>query len=159
MNLHSLVCLFTHYLHWYCLQCSYSLHSKITSRMEYVVISLLSLTVGLTKAISDIVNHIDIWSNSVYSVYKEKSFYGPKDKTWIRKDHPNKIINYLLHNQLVFITDIWHFSNFINNLSIIFIMISLLFNNNYLMIIIYWLLRMISFHLFYHYILKNNLKQ
>lgn len=121
--------------------------------IDYIIIGILSACVGISKAVSDIVSHIDIWSNSYFSKFKETSFYGPKDKTWIRKDHPNKTINYLLHNQLVFITDVWHFSNFINNLSITFIILLSVYFSNYYLAGVYWFTRIIYFHLFYHYIL------
>jgi hypothetical protein len=125
--------------------------------MGYLIVILLAIGVGISKASADIVSHIDIWKKSIYNKYDELSFYGPKDKTWIRKDRVNKVLNYLLHNQLVFITDIWHFSNFINNLYVIFTMIVVIYYNDYYLVLVYWLVRLLTFPLFYHYIMKRKL--
>lgn len=127
--------------------------------MEYVYIVLLVSLMGITKAISDIVDHIDIWKGSVFSRFNETSFFGPKDITWERKDHKNRFINYLQHTILVFITDVWHFSNFINNLCYIFVLLITIYYFNYYFIIIYIILRPMIFHIFYHYILVLNEKK
>ena len=94
---------------------------------------------------------------------------GPRDKTWIRKDHPNKVINWLLHYPLVWVTDIWHFANSINILSVIFTFIIFYYSNGnfpnngyvYLLIVLFYGMRQVTFNGFYHVILlkKTNEKE
>jgi len=119
---------------------------------------IVSMGIGITKAVSDIVSHVDIWKTSIYNEYEETDFYGPKDKTWIRKDNNNIILNYLYHTILVFVTDIWHFSNMMNNIFVIFALIITILYSNYYLVLIYLIIRMITFHIFYHYILIKHEK-
>lgn len=127
--------------------------------MEYIIVIVICILVGASKAVSDTVSHIDIWKSSIFNKCLETGFWGPKDKTYIRKDHDNKIINYLLHNIFVFVTDIWHFGNFVNNICIIFVMLLSIYYSNCYFVLIFLIIRMISFHIFYHYILVNNEKK
>lgn len=124
--------------------------------MEYILFIVLSFGIGVSKAVSDIVSHVDLWNKSIFKKYSETSFYGPKDKTWIRKDNDNKFINFLLHYPFVFLTDIWHFSNAINNLCIIFVILfGSIYGNIYAAGIVL-IVRLIVFNLFYHKLLLNE---
>lgn len=124
-----------------------------------IIITIISASLlGISKAAADIVQHIDLWNTSIFSKALETSFWGPKDKTWIRKDHDNKILNWLLHYSLVWITDIWHFANMCNSMCIILLFvcfhstcISLLY-----MLLLYYSTYTIMFNLFYHFIFKKH---
>jgi hypothetical protein len=122
-----------------------------------IAILLTGFMVGLSKAFADITSDIEIWNTSILSNYQADSFFGPKDETWVRKDHDNKIINWLLHGPLVWVTDIWHFANAFN---IIFIILSFIVfyyangNINVLLLIaLFYSARQLAFNAFYHKIL------
>ena len=123
-----------------------------------IIIIIGSSLFGVSKAISDTVQHFDIWSSSVFAKALESSFWGPKDKTWIRKDNTNKIINWLLHYPLVFVTDIWHFSNMITSLSYLPVFVSIYYTQSHIFIILslFYITRSLIFNLFYHLILKTK---
>lgn len=126
-----------------------------------IILIIGSSLLGISKAIADTVQHIDIWSQSIFSAALETSFWGPKDKTWKRKDHKNKIINWLLHYPLVWVTDVWHCANTVNSFSIILLLVSVYYTDIHLLIIIslFYTINSISFNLFYHLILKKNAKK
>lgn len=129
----------------------------------FLTLGLLFLIFG--KAVSDRVNHIDLWSESIFSKFDKSSFWGCKDYSWIRKDHPNKILNWLLHNPLVFLTDIWHLANSMQRLGIYFSMVGCWFASNLsafeffiYLIPAFILTNILGFHITYHYILKKRKK-
>lgn len=73
-----------------------------------------ALLISLGKGIADIVSDEPNWTKSIFSKYSIDGFFGCKDMTWQRKYRQNKILNYLFSTIFVFVTDIWHFANFIN---------------------------------------------
>lgn len=85
--------------------------------MSYIVIlGILGMIIGFTKAVSDLVSHYDTWSYSIFWGCNPVGFWGPKDRTWKRKQRKNKFLNWLFSTVLVWTTDLWHFSNSINML-------------------------------------------
>ena len=116
--------------------------------------------VGFSKAVADITSDSELWCYSIFSVYKPTSFLGPKDKTWIRKDHPNKVINWLLHYPLVWVTDIWHFANAFNIISVIFTFIIFYYANGHvnplILVACFYGMRQLVFNGFYHDILVKR---
>lgn len=73
-----------------------------------------ALLISIGKGIADIVSDEPNWNKSIFSKYSIDGFFGCKDMTWKRKYRQNKILNYLFSTIFVFVTDIWHFANFIN---------------------------------------------
>jgi hypothetical protein len=126
-----------------------------------IIFIIGSLLLGVSKAVADTVQHFDIWSQSIFSTTLETSFWGPKDHTWIRKDKNNKILNWLYHFPLVWITDIWHFANMIGAMSFVLLFGSIHYNqiNIIVIILLFYISRTIGFNLFYHLILKKNEKK
>lgn len=81
--------------------------------------SLSIFFIFIGKAIADIVETTTLWNKSIFSLYfKIDSFFGAKDKTDHRKDHPNKLLKTLFHTILVPFTDIWHLANSLRRLGI-----------------------------------------
>jgi hypothetical protein len=123
------------------------------------VISILFLTIG--KAISDVVSEEDIWRKSTFSKYNIDSYLGCKDYTWKRKYHTNKIINWLLSNPFVFLTDVWHLGNTFQRLGLYLSIVNgilfglmIPFNVFFICVFIglYIVFNVIGFHIFYHYL-------
>jgi len=131
--------------------------------MFLATIIIGSIIIGISKALADITDHSDNWNGSVLSVnYKDNSFFGPKDKTWVRKDHNNKIINWLLHYPLVWLTDIWHLSNSFRTLGYFLVLFGFykMLNFNFITcLLVYYTTKQLLFNLFYHYILIKNEKK
>ena len=119
------------------------------------------MLLGISKAAADIVQHIDLWNTSIFSSALDTSFFGPKDKTWMRKDHDNKVLNWLLHNPLVWVTDVWHFANMVNMLSLLPLFVSIHYTQTHLsiMLLLIFGIRMLTFNLFYHLIFKKHGKK
>lgn len=137
--------------------------------MFWIYLTLLYLScffIFIGKAIADIVSNKTHWNLSVFSKNNdEDSFWGHKDATWVRKDHDNFILNMLFHGILVFLTDIWHFANFIRRigiyLSVIFgIMVGIYLSFNiltiFLIISVYVCLNIFGFWIFYHIVLRKG---
>lgn len=126
----------------------------------FLFVSVLFLILG--KAIADRVAEIELWQESIFSKFDKASFWGCKDYSWVRKDHKNKIIDWLLHNPLVFVTDIWHLANTVQRIGIYLIFLacwfigeqSLLFYS--IMVFIFVLVNVFGFHIVYHYLLKKR---
>jgi hypothetical protein len=123
-----------------------------------IMLALSGLVVGLFKAIADIVDHVDTWSSSVFAKKGISSFWGSKDFTWRRKDHPNKVIDWLLHGPLVMFTDIWHFANAVRVLGFTFALIGMYYYNGFVGwgLLAYYVPRQVSFNLFYHLVLRRK---
>jgi len=130
--------------------------------MYLATIIIGSIIIGISKALADITDHSDNWSGSVFSVnHKEDSFFGPKDKTWVRKDNDNKIINWLFHYPLVWLTDIWHLSNSFRTLGyflVLFGFYNMLDFKFIICLVIHYCTKQLLFNLFYHYILIKHEK-
>ena len=78
------------------------------------------------------------------------------DQTWVRKDKDNKLLNWLLHYPLVWLSDLWHFANAINALALI-IMLVLGLHLDYQIVIpiVFYVVMNSTFNLFYHWVLKK----
>ena len=126
-----------------------------------IILVTCSMLLGISKAAADIVQHIDLWNTSIFSSALENSFWGSKDKTWVRKDHPNKVINWLYHYPLVWITDVWHFANMINSLVLypLFVCFHYLQMHIFIMLVLVYSIRTLTFNLFYHIIFKKHGKK
>jgi hypothetical protein len=95
-----------------------------------------AVLLGLSKAVADTVAEKPLWDKSIFNKIALRfnnsyenainSWWGCKDFTWTRKDKENKILNYLFHNQLVGLTDIWHFANTVRSVSTIYILFIIL---------------------------------
>jgi hypothetical protein len=149
--------------------CNFCIYIFLWKIFEAVVgITLLFIGCFLTffgKAVSDVVDNSTVWSKSIFSEAPEESFFGAKDKTWVRKDHDNFIWNYLFHTILVFLTDIWHLGNTVRHTGIYIsvlggLLCSLMIDLDLQLIMVlmgcYICLNVIGFHIFYHYILRNK---
>ena len=123
-----------------------------------IMLALSGLVVGLFKAIADIVDHADTWSGSVFSKKGIGSFWGSKDFTWRRKDHPNKIIDWLLHGPLVMFTDIWHFANAMRVVGMLGALVSMYYYEGFVVwgLVAYYFSRQVFFNLFYHLVLRKK---
>lgn len=120
---------------------------------------LSAMIIALGKGIADIVSDEPNWKKSIFSKYPINSFFGCKDNTWERKYRDNKVLNYLFTTILVWTTDIWHFGNTISKFGYYFglIMVFLLpysFIINLCLILVHVIINTLSFHLFYHRILR-----
>lgn len=140
--------------------------------MDFYLLYLGCLLIFAGKAIADVVAIKSIWNNSIFSKYKEDSFFGAKTSTSLRKEKvgawisshlhiPLKIANYLSHTVLVGFTDVWHLANFVRRLGIylsIFaamnMQLPLYLNLVYLIIFVF--LNMFGFWLMYNYILQKE---
>jgi hypothetical protein len=121
--------------------------------MLLILLIVFGIGSGICKAIADTCSHIDIWTDSIFNngKRKETDFLGPKDKTWIRKDHDNKILNWLFHFPLVMFTDIWHLANAINTLFVTSaITVSLMMQFEWYLPLVYYIAFNWTFNLFYH---------
>ena len=117
------------------------------------------------KAIADVTSNETHWEQSVFSKNPKDSFLGSKEHTYVRKDHDNKVIDWLLHNPLVFLTDIWHTANTIRRVGIYFaitlgiiigkFVVLALFQIG-IIILVFIIFNMLGFHIVYHYILRNK---
>lgn len=126
-------------------------------------LSCLLIIVG--KAIADITADITAWESSIFSKFTSKdSFFGSKDFSYIRKDNPNKIINWLLHNPLVFVTDIWHLANTITRIGIYSSIVFAIFLGNLItpnvlnvasIVGSYILMNIFGFHLMFHWVMRK----
>lgn len=115
------------------------------------------------KAVSDITDNETVWSKSIFNRFPKESFFGSKEYTYIRKDHSNPVINYLLHTIFVFVTDIWHTGNLIRHTGIyLSIGGGMVLGMNYSLESLYFLLsiftfvHLIGFHVFYSYFLRSK---
>lgn len=126
--------------------------------MYIIAVMLVGALVGVSKAFADITNDKVLWNKSILSVYDSISFMGPRDLTYVRKDHSNKVIDWLLHYPLVWLTDIWHFMNALKILSIIFTFIIFYYtdDNLFLLIVSFYGMRQLFFNWFYHKILVKK---
>lgn len=116
------------------------------------------------KAVADICDNYSVWSTSVFSKFDKGSFFGSKEFTYKRKDHANPIINWLLHNPFVFVTDIWHTANTIRRVGIYSLVVfcthfgdlinAAIIEGLYLAIAVAFF-NMVGFHLMYHSFLKK----
>lgn len=82
------------------------------------MIILSAILLGFFKAVSDCVQHFDVWTQSVFSHFPEESFFGSADKTWKRKHNYKGLLGLFLRNWGVWLTDIWHFSQMAGMLSV-----------------------------------------
>lgn len=119
-----------------------------------------ALLISLGKGIADIVSDESNWSKSIFSKYKIDSFFGCKDMTWERKYRDNKILNYLLTTIFVFVTDIWHFANFINKVGFyLALSMSVLLPGSLVaklvLVLIHLFFTTVLFHILYHSILRK----
>lgn len=135
--------------------------------MGFLYIILLIITCSMIfigKSVADIVSNKTNWRQSIFKKWgDEGSFWGHKAATSSRKDHKNKILNFLFHNPLVFLTDVWHLANTIRRIGIyLSITIAILLGSVMTINLssLFWimssfiLLNIIGFHIFYHYILR-----
>ena len=79
------------------------------------VIALSCIITGQLRAVRDVVFITGVWQTSIFSRFPETSFWGPADKTHLRKDRNNKFISWLFHNPLAWTTDIWHAAPWLSN--------------------------------------------
>lgn len=110
----------------------------------YLVLFIIAVTMTFTgKAIADIVSDSSHWYHSIFSQYKIDSFWGSKERTWVRKYKcdcikfrsasenkfirlsintmiavVNGIMQYLFTTILVWTTDIWHAANLMNRVGV-----------------------------------------
>lgn len=118
--------------------------------------------IGIFKATSDIVAHKDLWDLSIFSKYKEDSFLGHKDITWIRKyKYSNKILLWLFKNPLVMFTDLWHLSNSLQMLFFLVginlgIFLDLTRTEKYILLIFCLPIYLLSFNIFYSFFLRKK---
>lgn len=133
--------------------------------LAVILIILATTLLFFGKSMADITQEESLWKSSIFSKYDIKSFWGSKDNTWKRKDHTNKIINWLKHNLFVFATDIWHFANLINRLGKYILIIGVFILGDCLNLNLKTVLVLLSciitynvigFHICYHYILKKK---
>lgn len=117
------------------------------------------------KAMADICDNYSVWSTSVFSSFDKESFFGSKESTYKRKDHPNPIIDWLLHNPLVFVTDIWHTANTVRRLGIYSLvvfcthfgdLINAAIIEGLFLAIAVAVFNMVGFHLMYHHFLRKK---
>lgn len=104
----------------------------------FLVISILLLVYTIAKATVELSYSKDVWQGSYLYWIATKllgksdqealtSYFGPNDHTWKRKDHDNKVVNYLRHTIFVFTTDIWHGADTLATAAIIGIPTAILF--------------------------------
>jgi hypothetical protein len=120
------------------------------------------------KAVSDVVDNTPVWEKSIFSnlVSEKTDFFGPKDETWIRKRHPNKLLKFLLSTIFVSLTDVWHLGNLVRHSGVYISILGALlcslmieFSLEFILLLMggYILLTLIGFHTFYHYILRKTI--
>lgn len=114
------------------------------------------------KAVSDITDNETVWSKSIFYRFPKESFFGSKEYTYIRKDHSNPTINYLLHTIFVFVTDIWHTGNLIRHTGIylsvgggMLLGMKYSLETLYIFLSVFTFLIPLGFHLFYTYFLRR----
>lgn len=131
----------------------------------FIILTIGCFYVFFGKAVSDISDNYTVWKTSIFSKHPKDSFFGSKEYSYVRKDHDNFILNYLFHTILVFITDIWHFGNFIRRIGIYMSIIGgiligsiipvTLFNIS-LIIGGFIFINIVGFHVFYSFILRST---
>lgn len=119
-----------------------------------------ALLIALVKGIADIVSDEPNWNKSIFSKYKLDGFFGCKDMTWVRKYRDNKILNYLFTTIFVFVTDVWHFANFINKVGYYLALVTaVLLPGQIIIKIILVIIHLICvtflFHISYHKVLRK----
>jgi hypothetical protein len=125
--------------------------------VSIIIVILVAIIAGLSKAVADIVEHRDNWVKSIFAAYKPSSFWGPKDITWFRKYR-----SLLTVTIFVFTTDIWHFANFIRH-SFTYVALVTFFIlggsfcifHGLIFLTIYITLFLTAFNIFYHKILRK----
>lgn len=129
--------------------------------LVYTLFFMSAILIFLGKGIADIVSDETNWKKSIFSKYPIDSFYGCKDNTDKRKYWKNKILSYLFSTIFVFVSDIWHFGNFLTKVGVYLSMGSIIFfdNNwiiNILFILLHLLINLVGFHLTYHTLLNRR---
>lgn len=129
-----------------------------------LIISFAFIFIG--KAVADITSNETSWNKSVFSKWGTKdSFWGSKEHTYKRKDKKNKILNWLFHNPLVFVTDVWHCANTLRRIGIYSSVLFGILLGGVMVIklkFLFWILlgliilNVVGFHVFYHIILRKK---
>lgn len=119
-----------------------------------------ALLIALGKGIADIVSDEPNWNKSIFSKYKIDGFFGCKDMTWQRKYRQNIITNYLFSTIFVFVTDIWHFANFMNKVGYYLALGTAVLLPGQIMakiilVIIHLICVTVLFHISYHKVLRK----
>lgn len=109
---------------------------------------------GISKAVADRTQHSDLWVNSVFGEFDPESFFGPKDRTWVRKYEisDNKFLLLLFKYPLVWLTDIWHFANAVTVVAILTAICTAPYigMNTVEICFTFWFVKSLFFNLYYH---------
>ena len=134
--------------------------------IQLVLLALYALIYGLAEAVEEITGDFTQWKTSIFRKFTEalnryylSSFFKSAQESYTRKDHLNKVINFLKHTILVGFTDIWHFSDLVKNFILFFLTPVTLFGFKAMYITIpFYLLQTMSFHFNYHWTLRVDKK-
>lgn len=127
--------------------------------IEYIILGILGLMVGVCKGVSDRVSTNDEWWGSILSsTSRINEFWGSKEESWKNKDVPSKFWNYLYHTALVWVTDAWHFFNMLRVVAYMGMMIVVALMDDpiwWIVVVVFYVSRQVAFNLLYHRILKK----
>ena len=117
-----------------------------------VILTLLALVNGLAKAMSDSIISFK-WHVSFWKRFDINGFFGisgEQKNKW--KDKP--IMNWLMRNSLVWLTDGWHLGNTIQMFT--FCAAMYVISKDIYITVLFWLLSRTVFHVFYTYVFLNK---
>ncbi len=126
-----------------------------TATFNLLLILLTSALAGWAKSIQDELNFY--YDKSIFSTWKNKSWFGAPQNTWNNKNtiSSNPILKWLFNGPLVFVTDAWHFFDFIRNMAIPTALAYI--TNHWWWLLWYWMVFSTIFDGFFAYIWQFSL--
>lgn len=146
-----------------------------------MITSIIAICLGFLEAVKEIVTYRSVWKSSIFSSkFKPDSYFGNGEDThkrkWRYKELANtatgikkyyyKTLNYLYTTVFVGLSDVWHGVDTVYKfLLYILFPITFIFMDGIIASGVFyliqfglflWLIHSISFHVFYHYILRKK---
>lgn len=119
--------------------------------ISYIIIGILVFLSAICKAVCDKVayHYEDSIFNGLNDTWFDASKSWKNKNTWSK----NKFITYLLRNQLVFITDAWHFFGMLER---ILLFACIAFPITWYFIPLYYIGFATTFHVFFTYLFESK---